>query len=388
MKSILSGNWNYPTQVRFGPGKIAELPLACRALGMTRPLLVTDPGLAALPLVSDALDLLSESGLGRTLFSELRSNPAGGDVERGVATFREQNCDGVVAFGGGAALDAGKAIALMAGQSRPLWDFEDRGDNYQRVDEAGMAPVVAVPTTAGTGSEVGRASVILDEEAEEKKVIFHPRMLPAVVISDPELTLGLPAEVTAATGVDAYTHCFEAFCAPGFHPLADGIAVEGMRLVAEFLPRATRDGNDLEARAAMLAAASMGATAFQKGLGGVHALSHPIGALYDTHHGLTNAVVLPYVMVFNRPSIEAKAEYLSRVLALEQPGFDALFEWTLGLRSELGIPETLSEIGVDDERAEELGRMAARDPSAAGNPQPASSEQFERIFRDALDGRL
>jgi alcohol dehydrogenase class IV len=388
MNAPLTGNWNYPTQVRFGPGKIAELPLACRALGMTRPLLVTDPGLAALAVTDGALDLLSEAGLGRTTFSDLRRNPVGEDIEHGVAAFRHENCDGVVAFGGGAAIDAGKAIALMAGQTRSIWDFEDRGHNYQLVDEGGMAPVVAVPTTAGTGSEVGRASVILDEEAEEKKIIFHPRMLPAIVISDPELTVGLPPGVTAATGLDAYTHCFEAFCAPGFHPMADGIAVEGMRLVAEFLPRATKDGADLEARAAMLAAASMGATAFQKGLGGVHALSHPIGALFDTHHGLTNAVVLPYVMVFNRPVIEAKAEYLARVLGLRKPGFEALLEWTLGLRERLAIPPTLTGIGVDASRATDVARMAERDPSAAGNPRPVTAAELGAIFRSALEGRL
>jgi alcohol dehydrogenase class IV len=269
-----------------------------------------------------------------------------------------------------------------------LWDFEDVGDNYQRADISGIAPTVAVPTTAGTGSEVGRASVLVDERTREKKIIFHPRMLPVLVVADPLLTVGLPPSVTAATGIDAFVHCFEAYCAPGFHPMADGIALEGMRLVAEHLVRAYRDGGDVEARANMLAAASMGAVAFQKGLGAVHALAHPIGALYDTHHGLTNAVLLPYVMRFNRDAIAPRMVLVGRLLGLDRPDFDGVLDWVLRLRLVLGIPATLREIGVDEARAGEIGEMAARDPSASGNPVAVDATSLTTIFRKAVDGDL
>jgi alcohol dehydrogenase class IV len=293
-----------------------------------------------------------------------------------------------VAFGGGTALDAGKVVAFMSGQTRPLWDFEDIGDWWTRADPAGIAPVVAVPTTAGTGSEVGRAGVILNEETHRKTIIFHPQMMPRVVISDPELTIGLPRGVTAATGMDAFVHCFEAFCAPGFHPLADGVAIEGMRLIHRFLPRACADGRDIEARAQMLAAASMGATAFQKGLGGVHAIAHPVGSWFNTHHGLTNAVILPYVMSFNRPAIADKTEVIARVLDLSARGFDGFLAWVLKIRRELGIPHSLAEIGVNADNADIIGREAAIDPSAGGNPIPVDAAALERIFRAAVDGRL
>ncbi len=379
----VTGTWSYPTAMRFGPGRIAELPDACGELGMTRPLFVTDPGLADLAITRAARATLAAS----ELFHDVAKNPVERDVTTGVEAYRAGGCDGVVAFGGGAALDAAKAIALMVGQSRPLFDFEDVGDNWKRVDPDGMAAVVAVPTTAGTGSEVGRASVILDTRTSTKRIVFHPRMLPAVVISDPELTVGLPPAVTAATGMDAFVHCLEAFCAPGFHPFADGIAVEGMRLVARWLPRAFADGGDVEARAGMLAAASMGAAAFQKGLGAVHAISHPVGAVYDTHHGLTNAVVLPYVLAFNRKAIEERCAYLARVLALGGSGFDAFFEWVTALRAELGIPETLAALGVDDARADEIGEMASRDAAAAGNPRPVDAADLRSIFVLAITGR-
>jgi alcohol dehydrogenase class IV len=279
-------------------------------------------------------------------------------------------------------------VAFMSGQTRPLWDFEDVGDWWTRADPAGIAPVVAVPTTAGTGSEVGRAGVILNEETHQKKIIFHPQMMPRIVISDPELTIGLPPGVTAATGIDAFVHCFEAFCAPGFHPLADGIALEGMRLIHRFLPRAYADGKNIEARAQMLAAASMGATAFQKGLGGVHAIAHPVGSWFNTHHGLTNAVILPYVMIFNRRAIEGKADDIARVLGLPAHGFDGFLAWVLDMRRELGIPHSLAEIGVSVDKAAIIGREAAIDPSAGGNPIPVDAAQLEHIFRAAVAGRL
>jgi alcohol dehydrogenase class IV len=379
----VKGNWNYPTTVWAGPGRIAELPAALARLGIKKPLLVTDEGLANAPMVKNALAIS-----GASLFAKVKGNPTGRNVDDGLAALKAGGHDGVIAFGGGSALDAAKAIALMWKQTRPLWDFEDIGDWFKRVDPAGMLPVVAVPTTSGTGSEVGRASVITDEATHVKKIIFHPKMLPEIVISDPELTVGLPPHVTAATGIDAYVHSFEAYCAPGFHPMAEGIALEGMRLVKEYLPRAFKDGKDIEARGQMLAAASMGAAAFQKGLGGVHALAHPIGAVYDTHHGLTNAVLLPYVMVHNKAAIAERMNLLARVLDLPGGGFDAVLKWTLEFRDALKIPHTLKEIGVDDARAAEIGTMAEKDPSAGGNPCPVTAKDLEAVFRAAVAGKI
>jgi alcohol dehydrogenase class IV len=384
MSLNLRGNWNYPTTIWAGPGRIAELAKACSSAGMHRPLLVTDEGLAGSPMIKSALAAVKESAL----FGAVRGNPALSHVEAGLRAYRAGSHDGVVAFGGGSALDVGKVVAFMSGQSRPLWDFEDIGDWWTRADASGIAPVVAVPTTAGTGSEVGRAGVILNEDTHQKKIIFHPLMMPRIVISDPELTVGLPRAVTAATGMDAFVHCFEAFCAPGFHPLADGVALEGLRLIHRFLPRACANGKDIEARAQMLAAASMGATAFQKGLGGVHAIAHPVGSWFNTHHGLTNAVILPYVMTFNRPAIADKTDVIARVLDLPQRGFDGFLAAVLQMRRELGIPHSLADIGVSAEKAEIIGREAAIDPSAGGNPIPVDAATLERIFRAAVDGRL
>lgn len=386
--STLTRNWNYPTAVRFGPGRIRELPAVCRELSIKRPLIVTDPGLARLPMVADVRQALLEAGLEAALYAEVQANPVGANVEAGVDLYRREGCDGVIAFGGGSALDVGKAVALMVGQSRPIWDFEDREDWWTRVNADGIARTIAVPTTAGTGSEVGRASVILDEATHIKKIIFHPRMMPSVVISDPELTVGLPAHVTAATGMDALAHNLEAFCAPGFHPLADGIALEAMRFVRDWLPAAVRDGSDITARAHMLAAASMGATAFQKGLGAIHALSHPVGARYGSHHGLTNGVVMPYVLVFNRPAIEARLTRLARYLDLAHPGFEAVLDWVLALRAEIGIPHTLAELGVRREDFAELTVMAAEDPSCGGNPIPVGQPELRVMFERAFDGAL
>jgi alcohol dehydrogenase class IV len=384
MNAVLKGNWNYPTRIWAGPGRLAELPAACAELGIKRPLIVTDAGLKASPMIRRALEVLA----GAPVFGDVKGNPVAANVEAGLGAYRAGRHDGVVAIGGGSALDAGKVIAFMAGQTRPMWDFEDIGDWWTRADPAGIAPVVAIPTTAGTGSEVGRAGVILNEETHQKKIIFHPKMMPGVVISDPELTVGLPPGVTAATGIDAFVHCFEAFCAPGFHPLADGMALEGMRLVQQYLPRAYDDGNDIEARSRMLAAASMGAAAFQKGLGGVHAIAHPVGSFFDTHHGLTNAVILPYVMVHNRAAIAERLLIIGRLLDLGKPGFDGVFDWVLDFRKRLGIPHTLAEIGVDLRNPEVIGREAAVDPSAGGNPVPIDAVTFERIFRSAVAGDL
>jgi len=384
----LRGNWNYPTSIRFGAGRIRELPDACASLGMRRPLLVTDPGLAALPMVGRAVELCRTAGLACGVFSDVQANPVEANVSAGVAAFREGGHDGVIAFGGGSALDAAKAIALMVGQKRPLWDFEDREDWYTRVDVTGMAPVVAVPTTAGTGSEVGRASVITDLADHTKKIIFHPRMLPAIVIEDPELTLGLPAHVTAATGMDALSHCLEAWCSPSYHPMAEGIAAEGMRLIKHWLPAAVHEGGNLEARSHMLIASSMGATAFQKGLGAMHSLSHPCGANLDTHHGLTNAVVMPYVLVWNRRAIEDRMQRLAAYLGLARQSFDGFLDWVLELRADVGIPPTLADIGVEEAHAAAFAPQALADPSTGGNPLPMTEDDFRVLYLNCIRGVL
>jgi alcohol dehydrogenase class IV len=384
VSATLRANWNYPTTVWAGPGRIAELPAACARLGISRPLLVTDEGLRDAPMVRRAAELVP----GSALFARVRGNPVAANVEEGLVAYRAGGHDGVIAFGGGSALDAGKVIAFMSGQTRPLWDFEDVGDWWTRADPRGIAPIVAVPTTAGTGSEVGRAGVVVNETTHQKKIIFHPRMMPGVVISDPELTLGLPPAITAATGMDAFVHCFEAFCAPGFHPLADGIALEGMRLIQTYLPRACDDGQDIEARSRMLAAASMGATAFQKGLGGVHAIAHPVGAHFNTHHGLTNAVLLPYLIVHNRRAIETQLPVIARTLSLTGEPFAAVFGWVLGFRKRLNIAHSLAEIGVTLRNPDIIGHEASLDPSAAGNPRPTDAADYARIFRSAVKGDL
>jgi len=383
-----TANWNYPTSVRFGPGRIAELPDACKAAGIQHPLLVTDPGLSALPIVKHAVDLMAAAGMKPGVFSDLRPNPVSKNVDDGISTFHAGGHDGVVAMGGGSALDTGKVIAFQVGQTRPIWDFEDIGDWWTRADSDAIKPIVAVPTTAGTGSEVGRAGVIINEATHRKYIIFHPKMMPRVVISDPELTVGLPAHITAATGIDALAHNLEAYCAPSYHPLADGVALEGMRLVKEWLPIAFRDGRNLAARGNMLAAASMGATAFQKGLGAIHAMSHPVGSIYDTHHGLTNAVVMPFVLVKNRPAIEEKMARTARYLGLAQGSFVAMLDWVVELRHELKIPHTLADLGVDGARVPELARMAAEDPNNGGNPPPLTVAEYETLFTNALRGRL
>lgn len=387
MKNI-SVNWNFPTSVRFGPDRIAELPAACRELGMSRPLLVTDPGLAGLPMVAEAVARNEADGLPTAVFSQVHGNPLESDVAAGVQAFKTGGHDGVVAFGGGSAMDTGKNIALMAGQSRPLFDFVDEGDNWTRVNEAGMAPVVAVPTTSGTGSEVGRSAVVTQEATTRKKVIFHPRMLPPIVISDPELTVGLPPDITAWVGLDALSHSLEAFCGTMYHPMADGIALEGMRLVAEWLPRAFADGSDIEARGHMLVAASMGATAFQKGLGSMHAMSHPCSAHHNSHHGLTNAVVMPYVLNFNRPAIEERMTALARWLDLKPMSFAGVMDWVLELRSRLKIPHTLAGLDIGEGDIERLAVDAQADPLTGLNPRPVTVDDYRSLFAQALEGRL
>ena len=377
-------NWSFPTAIRFGAGRITELPDACEAAGIKRPLLVTDRTLAGLPVTASVLDILEDANLGRSVFSEVDPNPSDKNMDAGIGEFRDGGFDGVVAFGGGSGLDLGKMVAFMSGQTRPVWDFEDIGDWWTRANPATIAPIVAVPTTAGTGSEVGRASVITNSETHVKKIIFHPKVLPSQVICDPELTVGMPPAVTAGTGMDAFAHCLEAYCTPHYHPMCQGIALEGMRLVAENLRRAFRVGTDIEARASMMSAASMGAVAFQKGLGAIHALSHPVGALYGAHHGTTNAVVMPPVLRFNQDAVAHRLEAVADYLRIAG-GFEGFFEFVLELRSDLTIPKNLSGLGVGSERIEELARMAVEDPTAGSNPVPMDLENTLELYRSCLE---
>ncbi|GIT91721.1 dehydrogenase [Jannaschia pagri] len=379
----LTANWSYPTSVRFGAGRIKEIADACAAAGITRPLLVTDRGLATMEITARTLDLMDAAGLGRAMFSEVDPNPTDQNAATGVEVYRAGHHDGVVAFGGGSGLDLAKVIAFMARQTRPLWDFEDIGDWWTRADAEAIAPIVAVPTTAGTGSEVGRASVITNSETAEKKIIFHPKMLPAVVICDPELTVGMPPAITAGTGLDAFAHCVEAYCSPHYHPMSQGIALEGMRLVKDYLPRAFADGTDIEARAHMMSAAAMGATAFQKGLGAIHALSHPIGAIYHTHHGTTNAVCMPPVLQFNRPAIADRMGQAAAYLGITG-GFDGFCAYVDELNDSMGIPKTLTALGVTDPDIDRIVAGALADPSTGGNPVEMTAENTEALLRACL----
>ncbi len=386
--SRLQVQWNYPTNIRFGVGASGQLAELCRNLGVHRPLLVTDAGLAKLPMVDSIMEQLVTAGLGCVLFSQIKPNPTADNVNAGVEAYRQGAHDGVVALGGGSALDAAKAIALMVGQSGTLWDFEDIGDNWQRVDKSGIAPCIAIPTTAGTGSEVGRASVIMDEQENKKRIVFHPEMVPNMVVLDPGLMRGLPKAMTAATGMDALSHSLEAYCAPGFHPMADGIAIEAIRMIKDWLPVAFDDGDHLHARGQMLVASTMGATAFQKGLGAMHALAHPFGALYDAHHGLLNAILMPYVIHANRGAITHPVARLSQCLSLENQSVDGFLAWVLALRKTLQIPHSLSEIGIDEYHIDLVAEMAVEDPSAVTNPIAFNVEAYKTIASQAIRGQL
>ena len=379
----LTGNWSYPTSIRFGAGRISEIADACSAAGIQRPLLVTDRGLANLPITQNALDLLDQAGLGRAMFAEVDPNPNENNLAAGLKAYQEGGHDGVIAFGGGSGLDLGKVVAFMCGQSRPVWDYEDIGDWWTRADADRIAPIICIPTTAGTGSEVGRAGVLSNSETHEKKIIFHPKMLAAVVICDPELTVGMPAAITAGTGMDAFAHCLEAYCSPHYHPMSQGIAVEAMRLVKENLPRAFADGSDIEARAHMMSAAAMGATAFQKGLGAIHALSHPIGAFYNSHHGTTNAVVMAPVLKFNRDAIETRIEALAAYLGIDG-GFEGFYDYVQQLNASLGIPANLTELGVTDPDMDWLVASALKDPSVGGNPVEMTAANTRALFEACL----
>ena len=382
-------NWNYPTTMWVGQNRIKDLGNACKNLNIKKPLLVTDQGLAKSEIILSALNDLNDEGISVQLYSNVVGNPTGTNVNEGVDHYKKNNCDGVIAFGGGSGLDVGKAIAFMSGQNLPLWDFEDVGDNWTRANSAKIAPIIAVPTTAGTGSETGRASVILNEESGVKKIVFHPKFLPSIVILDPCLTVGLPSKITAATGMDALAHNLEAFCAPGFHPMADGIALEGMRLINKWLLTAVNDGKNLDARMNMLTAASMGSTAFQKGLGAIHSLSHPVNALNNVHHGLSNAIFMPYVLSFNKDVIEEKIIKICEYLELKEISFNGFIDWTLKLRKDLDIPHKLSEVIEEkDFDINRLSKMALEDPSTGGNPKKLTVEDMKIMYEHSMSGNL
>ena len=385
----MKSNWNYPTSMWVGENRIRDLGIACKTLKINKPLLVTDTGLAKSNIIINALKNLKEEGFKPNLYSDVVGNPTGKNVKEGVDCYNKNNCDGVIAFGGGSGLDVGKAIAFMSGQVLPIWDFEDVGDNWTKANSEKIAPIIAVPTTAGTGSETGRASVILNEETGTKNIIFHPKFLPSIVILDPVLTISLPSKITAATGMDALAHNLEAYCAPGYHPMADGIALEGMRLINDWLLEAVNNGSNIEARQNMLTAASMGSTAFQKGLGAIHSLSHPVNALNNVHHGLSNAIFMPYVLSFNKSVIEKKIIKVCDYLKFDDQSFDGFINWVLDLRKKLNIPHKLSDvIDEKDFDIDRLSKMALADPSTNGNPKKLTENDMKIMYQHSMNGEL
>ena len=383
--NIQNINWNYPTPIWFGPGRIKEIQKACDDLNILNPLIVTDPGILKTNIITKLNNNLKTTA---KIYSEVQGNPTGKNVKDGVDFFNSFQNDGVIAVGGGSGMDTGKGIAFMAKQTKPIWDFEDIGDYWTRANSDVIFPIIAVPTTAGTGSETGRAGVFTNEVTKVKKIIFHPKMLPSTVILDPELTLPLPAHLTAYTGMDALAHCLEAYCSNLFHPLSQGIALEGISIIKKYLQKAFSNGEDIEARGNMLAASSMGSIAFQKGLGAIHSLSHPVGALYNTHHGLTNAVFMPYVLKKNRNAIEDKLIALSRYIELSNQSFDGFMTWILDLRESLQIPHTLEELIHEDTKLEEMSAMALEDPTAGSNPINLNQSDFLKLYQDSFKGIL
>ena len=382
-------NWNYPTTMWVGQDRIKDLSIACKNLNINKPLLVTDKGLASSDIIQNSLSNLKKNSFEVILYSKVIGNPTGTNVNEGVEIYKKNNCDGVIAFGGGSGLDVGKAIAFMSGQDLPIWDFEDVGDNWKKANSNSIAPIIAVPTTAGTGSETGRASVILNEDTGIKKIIFHPKFLPSIVILDPLLTKSLPPDITAATGMDALAHNLEAYCAPGYHPMADGIALEGIRIINNWLLVAVEDGSNIEARMNMLTAASMGSTAFQKGLGAIHSLSHPVNALNNIHHGLSNAIFMPYVLTFNKNVIEKKIVKICEYLEFQNKTFDEFLNWTLNLRKKLKIPHKLADVIEPDKiDIDRLSKMALDDPSTNGNPKKLSLEDMKIMYQHSITGEL
>jgi len=372
-----------------GENRIIDIAEACKFLNILKPLMVTDKGLAETEIVKKTLSVLKDNNLNAQLYSNVVGNPTGNNVIEGVESYKKNDCDGVIAFGGGSGLDVGKAIAFMSGQTLPIWDFEDVGDNWKKANSDSIPPIIAIPTTAGTGSETGRASVILNEQTGVKNIIFHPKFLPSIVILDPVLTVGLPPKLTAATGMDALAHNLEAYCAPGYHPMADGIALEGMRLINKWLLEAVNNGSNLEARMNMITAASMGSTAFQKGLGAIHSLSHPVNALNNVHHGLSNAIFMPYVLTFNKKVIEKKIIKICDYLELKDRSFDGFINWVLVLRKKLNIPHKLSEVIKEkDLQLDRLSKMALDDPSTGGNPKKLTEADMKTMYQHSMSGTL
>ena len=398
---MIKSNWAYPTTVWFGSGRIVDLPKACKVLGIKKPLFVTDSDLVKTEMVANAVQSNNKNSIPTKVYSEVKGNPVSGQVIKGVEVFKNGNHDGVIAFGGGSSLDVGKSIALLESNNRPLWDFSGEGsfwteNNYNESmaknkmsNPDNIRPIIAIPTTAGTGSEISRAAAIINENTNVKKIVFHPKMLPTLTILDPKLTLGLPSFLTAATGMDAFAHNLEAYCASGYHPMADGIALEGMWLIKKWLITAVNEGKNIEARGNMLTASSMGATAFQKGLGAIHSLSHPVNSVFNIHHGLSNAVFMPYVLTFNRSAIEAKIAKLSEYIELKNPSFNSFIDWVLDLRDKIKIPHKLSECAkITDKDIEKLSPMALNDPCTPENPKKTTLDDMKLMYRHSIEGKL
>jgi len=394
-------DWAYPNTVWFGVGRINDLTKACKILNVKKPLLVTDKDLAKTQMITRAVDINKKASIPTKIFSDLKGNPFGSHVQKGVEQFKNGNHDGVIALGGGSSLDVGKSIALLASVNRPLWDFTAEGSFWSEnkffesmaknkmINTDNIKPIIAIPTTAGTGSETSRAAAIINEQTNTKKIVFHPRMLPTLTILDPELTISLPPFLTAATGMDAFAHNLEAYCAPGYHPMVDGIALEGMWLIKKWLTTAVNEGENLEARGNMLTASIMGATAFQKGLGAIHSLSHPVNSVFNIHHGLSNAVFMPYVLTFNRSAIENKIAKLSEYLELKNPSFNSFIDWVLDLRDKIKIPHKLSECAkITDKDIEKLSPMALDDPCTPENPKKTTLNDMKSMYHHSIEGKL
>jgi len=384
----MNHNWNYPTLMWIGENRINNLVDACQELKISNPLFVTDKDLINLDMIRQIIQNLKKKFNNLTTFSNFSGNPIGQNVQEGVKVYNKSNCDGVIAIGGGSALDVGKAIAFMCGQEKPIWDFEDIGNYWKRAESSKIPNIIAIPTTAGTGSETGRASAIINKDTGVKKIIFHPKMLPSIVILDPNLTLDLSPRLTAATGMDALAHNLEAFCAPGFHPMANGIAIEGIKLIKKYLITAYKNGKNIEARMSLLSASSMGSTAFQKGLGAIHSLSHPINSKFNIHHGLSNAIFMPYVLSFNKSEIEHKILEICDYLNLNK-SFDSFLKWILDLRKDLNIPHKLSDVmDCNNINLDELSLMAFKDPSTGGNPKKINQKDLKKMYQKSISGNL
>lgn len=378
--------WTLPVPVEYGPGARTALAALCIRHGMRAPLIVTDASTATLPFTRELLDQLNDAGLRGALYADIEANPTDRSVENGAAFYRTCNADGIVALGGGSGLDAGKAITLIASQSRAgLWEFDFDRPVAQGFQAADFPQVICVPTTAGTGAETESTAMLTDTQRGIKGCVWHPLARPAAVILDPELTLGLPANLTAWTGMDAIIHALEAWFVPSFNPLCDAVALQALSLMWDALPVAVADGSDLHARGRMLAGSCLAGVAFNKGLGLVHALSHMVGATCNTHHGLTNAIILPVVLTFNRPVIEARLAPVCHAMGLPSDDFTAFYAAICARLDALDIPESLAAIGVPRERLNEIAAKALLDPARGTNPRGSDLAQLEHLLSQAID---